>query len=134
MVIAQGGASSLGGIGSLETHLAEGDVAELRLRMKYIPPGTVATIKAVLRAKGSPATVRTAPGREIVIQWQKGYAQLAIIAIVLISLTIILMAVSGWTLSKLEKAGPAAVGALGLGLGVLVLGGLVLMGGKRGSG
>lgn len=129
--IAEGGARSLFGLDQYESRFGEGDQGELRIDMRWIPPGTVGFLDKALRLqRGLTLTgpVR-AEGNTIIVRFQK---RLPVLALIVAALTIvfvgsIILLVNGWSLFQaVFGVDPGdAPGAFGLGL--VLLGGVALL-------
>ena len=122
-LVASGGIQSLGALGSYEPHFAEGDRGELHVQLRLVPPGLVAAVNVALKVRGLAPLAYTAPGRVLVVPFRKGVAPLVIIAAALAAVLVVAGLVVAW---KLFRLSPAAVG---LGLGVLIVAGLMLFSG-----
>jgi len=132
-LVAEGGRASLFALDSYEAQFPEGSRGELRIPMRLIPPGTEGALDAAARLAGVQLTepVFSDPDRVIVVRFRKGLGQLLAlgIALAIVFVAALILLVLTWALFR--ELGPIA--AAGLGIGLLLLGAILLLGGRRGS-
>lgn len=129
-LVAQGSAGSLLSLAAYDTGFDEGDRGRLEIDMVFIPFGVLSALQAAMDIAGVDATVSSAPGSVIVVDFTKRLGLLAVaIALAVVFVAATLLLVTAWALFRSVITETTVTLGLLLGLGVVAL---VLLGGPRG--
>ena len=129
-LIAEGNAGSLLAVGVYDPQFDEGDTGTLEIDMISIPVGLVASLDFALDVAGIDATVTTAPGSVVVIDFTKSLGMIAVAAaLTVVFVAAILLLVTAWALFR--GVITATNVSLALILGIVLVGGAVLVAGGR---